>query len=1202
MAAYQDILSKAQGTAATPYTPYGGELVAGVNPQQSAGIANINSMWNYAQPYLQTAAGYATDAATPLTPAQIQQYMSPYTQDVVNATAAQFHNQNEQQRQGVVGNAISQGALGGNREAIAEAELANQQNLAQAPVISGLYNQAYTTGLNTALTEQQARAQGAYSLGNLGVSGQNAALTGANAQVGVGTLQQGTQQALDAAQYQQFINSLAYPFQTSQWLAGIGTGVGSQMGGTSTGPAPSLMAQLLGLGTAGVGAAGKAGLFGGTAGGSAAVSGGGDAIAALAPEAAMFLAGGGAVRRASGGVAPPEGPSTIPETPETLKLQQRQLLNGHRRVQMFPRGTPELPLPRGMNRTEHANGSFHYDPRRINEHDIHRLSSAGRENDMLDLGPYSKDDVLKRMQGGEVPVAVVERHPDGTEARAAIGTHTTADRQMAAMNRSKSPGHIVRVEDPRETIGHRLRAFGGRVPGFAGGGAPMGEAPPPTNGAGAVLTGTPYGPGSGWIPRMDVARGHGAPHGSAGVAPPPSLAQQAKEIGSLADLISNPRSAGVANANESAGDTQGPDEGPAMYRGGGVANLPFHHMVPHLADGGSPYDTDYFDDTFGAPIRRTNASYEIASDPDRLSAFRDRAGDNAFAAHPEYVPMPQRRPEGVAPGYDLPSEITAGASRPAGLVAPSYADEGSVRGFRRPSNSDQFVRGDEPSPLDDAAWPQGPVGSPGTDYAQERPSRTPPPQPRGVAPGMDFSADSKLWSPMMTAGLGMLASKSPFAGVAIGEGGLAGMQTYASERQREDKINSEVKKLGQEAEFAQKRLDLQTRQLDRPYSEQTANQKATLEETRRQHDILLAREVFTPIPNTFTEDGHPIGYDKRNPKQAVDMVTMTPLTDDQKKSASTGGWKPFADKTTAEGDPVLINKQGQTKNAVTGQALGPDTKLVSSKELQLSGMSADVRAHQLAAGDIKGAYAGLPFGSGGNRAKQQVGELARQKLIDSGMSPQEAGEYLSSQTQAYAATGSGLNSEARTAGVREANLKIILKAADAAIPAALEASQAVARTGWVPINQLIQKGEVIASNPELKEFGMANLQLAEHWARAMNPTGVMRETDRDMALKYLSTADSQPTYARAVAQLQKQINRELAAVHSVKTQGGFAAKMSDKDSTAGDARKELNAGVGSPSREPVVAPPTKREAGKTYPTPKGPMTWTGTGWVPPVNP
>src|SRR5262249_17494680 len=127
MALYQKLLQQAQGVAATPYTPYTGELVAGVNAQQQLGIGNINAAALQAQPILQNAAQMAQTAATPITAEQIQQYVNPYTQNVVNATQAQFANQNAQQRQGVLGNAIAQGALGGNREAIAQAELANQQ-------------------------------------------------------------------------------------------------------------------------------------------------------------------------------------------------------------------------------------------------------------------------------------------------------------------------------------------------------------------------------------------------------------------------------------------------------------------------------------------------------------------------------------------------------------------------------------------------------------------------------------------------------------------------------------------------------------------------------------------------------------------------------------------------------------------------------------------------------------------------------------------------------------------------------------------------------------------------------------------------------------------------------------------------------------------------------------------------------------------
>lgn len=151
-----------------------------------------------------------------------------------------------------------------------------------------------------------------------------------------------------------------------------------------------------------------------------------------------------------------------------------------------------------------------------------------------------------------------------------------------------------------------------------------------------------------------------------------------------------------------------------------------------------------------------------------------------------------------------------------------------------------------------------------------------------------------------------------------------------------------------------------------------------------------------------------------------------------------------------------------------------------------------------------------------------------------GMTPAQAAEHLVKKQQEYNAQGQGLNAEARTTGVREANLNLILKAADAAIPAALEASDKVARTGWVPLNKVIQGGEVIASDPDLKKFGMANLQLAEHWARAMNPTGVMRESDRDKALSFLSTADSKETYKAAVGQLRTQIERERDAVKATR--------------------------------------------------------------------
>ncbi len=261
MQAYQDLLGKAQGAANTPYQAYTGEMVAPVNEQQQLGIKGINQAAGFASPYIDQARGYATQAADPITGAEIAQYQSPYTQQVVDATQRAFETQNAKQQSQVVGNAAAQGALGGDRVAVAQANTAGEQARAQDPVIAGLYGQGFQNAQQMALAQRQNLGNAAYSVGNLGVAGQGAALQGAGAQIGAGGLQQQTQQQMDAARMQEFFRQQAYPFQTTQWLAGIDTGVGSQMGGSSqtTPPAPNPFGQVAGLGIAALGAFAKDG-------------------------------------------------------------------------------------------------------------------------------------------------------------------------------------------------------------------------------------------------------------------------------------------------------------------------------------------------------------------------------------------------------------------------------------------------------------------------------------------------------------------------------------------------------------------------------------------------------------------------------------------------------------------------------------------------------------------------------------------------------------------------------------------------------------------------------------------------------------------------------------------------------------------------------------------------------------------------------
>lgn len=236
--AQQGLLSQAQNVAAKPYTPYGGQLTAGFTPTQTNAAASLANLG-------------------PLSSSDINQYMSPYLNDVVNATQANINETNAEQQQQLQGNAISAGAWGGDRAGVAAAELARQQNLAGQQTIANLYNQGYGQALSTAQGQQQ------FGLQN------------AEAQFGIGTQEQQTNQAGLTANYQQWLNQQQYPFATTSYLANIINSSAPGAGSTTTektqgsllgdlfGSAASILGLPSGNGST-VGGDAYSGLFGGS--------------------------------------------------------------------------------------------------------------------------------------------------------------------------------------------------------------------------------------------------------------------------------------------------------------------------------------------------------------------------------------------------------------------------------------------------------------------------------------------------------------------------------------------------------------------------------------------------------------------------------------------------------------------------------------------------------------------------------------------------------------------------------------------------------------------------------------------------------------------------------------------------------------------------------------------------------------------------
>ncbi len=263
-----------------------GAAGAAAQPYQEAAGANYGTAVQNAQPYQQAATGLAAAGAQAVNPtdldsAAINKYISPYLQTVLQGTAGILNQQNQQQQAGQLGNAIRQGAFGGDRAGLAAANLEQQQNLANSQIYSGILNQGFNTALSTAQQQQgvglgaaqanraalqnaeqqiqslgqqgftqqlgagqaeqglgqQEYAQGANTsqqLAGLGAGAQTAALQGAQAQLGAGQVEQQTEQAGKQALYNQFLQQQSYPFQVAQFLANIAEGTGSLSGSTTT--------------------------------------------------------------------------------------------------------------------------------------------------------------------------------------------------------------------------------------------------------------------------------------------------------------------------------------------------------------------------------------------------------------------------------------------------------------------------------------------------------------------------------------------------------------------------------------------------------------------------------------------------------------------------------------------------------------------------------------------------------------------------------------------------------------------------------------------------------------------------------------------------------------------------------------------------------------------------------------------------------
>jgi len=289
----EDLLGNAQGLTdvnQNPYMQYTGDRVAQFTPLQQQSYENAALMQTAPQLGDATAmAGMAGLGALntqytfnpyqtqQFTGANVQQYMSPYMDTVVQRQQADAQRQSDIARQAQGAQAARSGAFGGSGDYLMRAQaagnLARQKGDIQAQGLQNAYQQAmgqFNQSQAQNLAGQQLNAQQQQFGAGLGLQGLQTAMTGAKTLADIGQTQYGqnlglldvqnrfgaqqqtqTQNVLNN-QYQDYLNAQNYPYKQLGFMSDMLRGLPlTQQSQTMYQQPPSMLQQVAGLGITG---------------------------------------------------------------------------------------------------------------------------------------------------------------------------------------------------------------------------------------------------------------------------------------------------------------------------------------------------------------------------------------------------------------------------------------------------------------------------------------------------------------------------------------------------------------------------------------------------------------------------------------------------------------------------------------------------------------------------------------------------------------------------------------------------------------------------------------------------------------------------------------------------------------------------------------------------------------------------------------
>lgn len=238
-------------------------------------------------------------------------------------------------------------------------------------------------------------------------------------------------------------------------------------------------------------------------------------------------------------------------------------------------------------------------------------------------------------------------------------------------------------------------------------------------------------------------------------------------------------------------------------------------------------------------------------------------------------------------------------------------------------------------------------------------------------------------------------------------------------------------------------------------------------------------------------------------------------------------------------DPAYLAQAAGAKNngvQVLGKggelySIGPDGqpqilhKNQDTPEASLDDQTVQDMADQYLAGD-RTVLTNLGRGAQGAANVVKLREAISNRARSAGIDPKGIVQNFNEQAGALAGQ--------RAVGTRAANISLAANEANNMIPIALDASDKLPRTQYMPWNQMVQAVQKGTSSPELASFVAATNSLVNSYVRAVSPNGVPTDAMREHAYSMLNSAQGPEAYKAVIGTMKQEMQAALHAPEQVK--------------------------------------------------------------------